>query len=317
MSELASGRARALADAFTVPPVGAVVIGRNEGERLRVSLLSVLPCFAHVVYVDSGSSDDSVALAEQLGAAQVVLDRSQPYTAARARNAGVAWMMQHHPEVRMVQLIDGDCELDPAWPTTARAAMAALPGAAVVCGRRRERFPEASVYNALCNREWDTPIGIVNTCGGDALVRVDAFNAIGGFSPELIAGEEPDLCHKLRGAGWTIHRLDAEMTRHDAAMMRAAQWWNRNKRSGYAFAEAWSRRGDSDAYPRRRVLNNILWGLPPAWALWPLLWWRVYRETDAAYATHIVLGKLPHVQGQLCFWLDRLRTRRSTLIEYK
>jgi glycosyltransferase involved in cell wall biosynthesis len=318
MSELAPQvRRNAQADVAAVSPIGAVVIGRNEGERLRTSLRSVMPCFDHVVYVDSGSSDDSVALAERYGAAQVVLDRSLPFTAARARNAGMAWMTLHHPDVKLVQLIDGDCELDRDWPATAIEALAKLPGAAVVCGRRRERFPEASVYNALCNREWNTPVGVVKTCGGDALVRVDAFNAVGGFSPELIAGEEPDLCHKLRGAGWTIHRLDAEMTRHDAAMTRAAQWWNRNKRSGYAFAEAWWRRGDSDVYPRKRVLNNLLWGMPPAWALWPLLWWRVYRRSDAAYATHIVLGKIPHVQGQVRFWLDRLRARRSTLIEYK
>lgn len=299
------------------PPLAAVVIGRNEGERLRVCLQSVLPRFAHVVYVDSGSVDGSLALAHSLGAATIALDPGLPFTAARARNAGVAWLASHHPEIGFVQLVDGDCELDAAWPETARAALTALPGAAIVCGRRRERFPEASVYNELCNREWDTPLGIVPTCGGDALVRVAAFNAVGGFSPELIAGEEPDLCHKLRQSGWTIHRLDAEMTRHDAAMTRVSQWWNRNKRSGYAYAEAWSRRGDSDDYPRRRVLSNLVWGLPPGWAMWPLLWCRVYRQSDATYATHIVLGKLPHVQGQIRFWLDRLQTRRSTLIEYK
>ena len=36
------------------------------------------------------------------------------------------------------------------------------------------------------------------------LVRVEAFEAVGGFRPELIAGEEPELCMRLREKGWKI-----------------------------------------------------------------------------------------------------------------
>jgi glycosyltransferase involved in cell wall biosynthesis len=69
---------------------GLVAIGRNEGERLRRCLISAQGVYDHVVYVDSGSSDDSVALAESFGAVVVVLDTARPFTAARARNAGFA-----------------------------------------------------------------------------------------------------------------------------------------------------------------------------------------------------------------------------------
>ena len=68
--------------------VGAVAIGRNEGERLRRCLTSLLQQIARVVYVDSGSRDDSVAVAQSLGVKVVVLDTSAPFSAARARNAG-------------------------------------------------------------------------------------------------------------------------------------------------------------------------------------------------------------------------------------
>jgi len=297
--------------------VGAVVIGRNEGERLRVCLASTVSRVDRLVYVDSGSVDDSLEIARRFGVDIVVLDPGSKFTAARARNTGINWLRENCPDIVLVQLIDGDCELDAGWLEVACAAMARLPAAAIVCGRRRERYPKASVYNSLCDREWDTPLGEVTSCGGDALIRIDRVVAVGAFSPELIAGEEPDLCHRLRSHGWEIHRIDAEMTRHDAAITRFSQWWSRNKRSGYAHAEAWSRRGDSDRQPRQRVLNNMLWVLPPAWLLWPLLWWRVFRRSDAAYASHIVLGKLPHCHGIFRFWLDRLGAKHSILIEYK
>lgn len=66
---------------------GVVVIGRNEGERLRQCLRSLLPTVV-AVYVDSGSTDGSAKWARDNGAEVVDLDASVPFTAARVRNAG-------------------------------------------------------------------------------------------------------------------------------------------------------------------------------------------------------------------------------------
>src|SRR3954469_23114936 len=123
---------------------GVVAIGRNEGERLRVCLESALRASAHVVYVDSGSTDGSVAMARQLGAHVVELDMSTPFTAARARNAGVVKLIEIVPDVEFVQFVDGDCEIVDGWLARALSECCANPQAAVVCGRRRERFPDAS-----------------------------------------------------------------------------------------------------------------------------------------------------------------------------
>jgi GT2 family glycosyltransferase len=218
-----------------------------------------------------------------------------------------------------VQFIDGDCELDAGWIARAARFLEGHSDVAVVCGRRRERHPEASVYNRLCDLEWDTPIGETDACGGDSLMRVVAFDQVDGFRESIIAGEEPDLCFRMRERGWKVHRIDAEMTLHDAAMTRFSQWWLRNKRSGHATAEAWHRRGSlRDRKDLKDLVSNVAWSLPAAWPLWPVLWMRVYqRRRDPAYATFIVLGKLPHAQGQLKFWADRLRGRGGRLIEYK
>lgn len=296
----------------TIRDTGFVVIGRNEGERLRACLKSVCAVGARAVYVDSGSHDDSVALARSFELPVVELDPATPFTAARARNAGVAWLADHAAAIGFIHFIDGDCELVPDWFAAAHEALEADPTVGAVCGRRRERYPGASPYNWLCDDEWNTPIGLAETCGGDALFRVAAFRAGQGFSSELIAGEEPDLCHRVRAAGWRIRRIDHEMTVHDAAMTRFAQWWQRNRRSGYATAEALARRGRRNPHMWREVLSNLVWALPVAWPFWPILWLRVWHKGGAVKASFITLGKLPHLQGQIDFWRSRRR-----LIEYK
>ena len=54
----------------------------------------------------------------------------------------------------------------------AYSALANQPNLAIVCGRLRERFPEQSIYNRLCDMEWDTPVGETKACGGIAMMRV-------------------------------------------------------------------------------------------------------------------------------------------------
>ena len=299
------------------PAVGAVVIGRNEGSRLETCLRSVLPSVSVVVYVDSASTDESVALARKLGAQVVELNPASPFTAARGRNAGVDRLLQLNSDLQFVQFIDGDCELQPGWIDTAVEFVNQNATTAIVCGRRRERYPEQTRYNRLCDIEWDTPVGPTKACGGDSLVRLSAFKAVGGFDSSLIAGEEPDLCFRLRVKGWNIQRVDAEMTLHDADMRHFLQWWQRNVRSGYATAEAYHRRGRQEPELRRNVLSNVLWGVPLGWPLWPLLWFRVCRRRGSLYASHIVAGKVPHLIGQMKFWCNRGRGRAGELIEYK
>jgi GT2 family glycosyltransferase len=322
--------------------VGAVVIGRNEGARL-VACLDALAASEvapdRVVYVDSGSTDGSVAAARARGAEVVQLDMRLPFTAARARNAGVeALRAGKAPE--LVQFLDGDCAVRPGWIGTARDFLGAHPRAAVACGRRRERFPEASAYNRLCDHEWDTPVGRATACGGDATMRMDALVEVGGFDPALIAGEEPELCVRLRDAGWEVWRLDAEMTLHDAAMTRLSQFWKRMRRGGHAYAEGAAMHGRP---PERHGVAGrdraLAWGLglPLAVALavpvlgpWALLGLAAYPAQvlrlglrdgadRAAFerAALLTLGKVAEAQGVIDYHLGALTGRRSRLIEYK
>ncbi len=312
--------------------VDAVVIGRNEGARLAVCLDSLRPQVRRVIYVDSGSTDDSLTTARARGAEVVALDMSVPFTAARARNAGLAALAADAPD--FVQLVDGDCEVMADWVSTALRAMADHPRAVVVCGRRRERYPDATIYNRLCDAEWDTPVGEALACGGDALMRYSAVQAVGGYDPTLIAGEEPDLCLRLRRAGGEVWRIDAEMTLHDAAMTRFGQWWQRSRRAGHAFAEgAWRYGRAPEKHWLRETRRALIWGagvpvvalvaglIHPAGLLlllaWPLQMARLAPRMGWQTAFFTVLGKLPEAQGALGFYLGRLIGRRRGLIEYK
>jgi GT2 family glycosyltransferase len=242
--------------------VGVVAIGRNEGERLRACLEAVVRAGAPAAYVDSGSTDGSVALAQRLGVQVVELDMSVPFTAARARNAGFKCLLESHPDLQFVQFIDGDCEMADGWLDVASRALEERPEIAIVAGRCRERHPDASVYNRICDLEWDTPVGESEKCGGIFLVRAAALRQVDGFNSALIAGEEPEMCLRLREKGWKIWRVGEEMNLHDAAMTRFGQWWRRMIRGGHAFAEV------SGMHPRspkriwvRETRSSLCWGL--------------------------------------------------------
>jgi glycosyltransferase involved in cell wall biosynthesis len=326
-----------------VNKLGIVVIGRNEGERLIRCLESVRSNAKSIVYVDSGSTDGSASAAEQLGVFVLRLDLARPFTAARARNEGFAALKALAPDVQFVQFVDGDCELADGWLDTALAFITLRKQVALVCGRRRERHPEMSIYNRLCDLEWDTPIGEASACGGDSLLRVEAFEAVGGFRPQLIAGEEPELCVRLREKGWKIWRLDAEMTRHDAGMTRFRQWWVRTVRFGYGAAEiSWLDMYTPSSIPKRDkrdVGRAVIWsGLVPlvigvaafnypaallGALIYPLhICWIALRRGATepqswTYALFMVIAKFAQLQGNLKFCWHLLYKEPVGLIEYK
>src|SRR5450631_4452578 len=108
------------------PALGLVVSGRNEGTRLERCLTSVRD-IPRGVYVDSGSTDGSVALARQHGVAVVQLEIPPKFTAARARNAGLERLLAECPEMEFVQMVDGDCEVQDGWIEAGVAALRAAP----------------------------------------------------------------------------------------------------------------------------------------------------------------------------------------------
>jgi GT2 family glycosyltransferase len=327
-----------------VAEVGIVAIGRNEGDRLKGCLQSALRAATAVVYVDSGSSDRSVETARELGVCVVELGASLPLGPSRARNAGVRRLLQLDPTVKFIQFVDGDCELAEQWIEVGERQLQSRSDVAIVCGRLRERFPSASVYNRLCDIEWDQPAGETLTSGGNCMARVDAFQQVGGFDENVIAGEEPELCFRLREKGWKILRVGAEMALHDSAMTRFGQWWRRAVRCGHAYAQGARMHGGSpERHYVRETRRAWAWGfLIPALAVsaaWPsggislllfLLYpgqlWRIYRQARrrplapanaAAYAVSCVVSKFAEIFGVWKFNIRQILRTPMQLIEHR
>lgn len=321
--------------------VAAVVIGRNEGERLRSCLARVLECVELVVYVDSESSDGSPDLARIMGAEVVALDLSRPFTAARARNVGLARVKELRTDVAFVQFLDGDSTLAAGWVASAIEFMKAHSEVAAVSGRLRERNPTASIYNRFCDIEWDTPLGESLSCGGNVMIRTLALGLAGGFREDVIAGEEPELCVRLRAKGWKIWRIEAEMAMHDAAMTRFRQWWVRAVRYGYAIALGVRLHGRPPerhcvrekrraliwgaALPSSLIFLAVIWPVAGGLALlvYPFQFMRLAFRSRLAWPESLLdalfkmAGRFAEVQGIVRFWRDCLAKRTPEIIEYK
>jgi GT2 family glycosyltransferase len=327
--------------------ISVVVIGRNEGTRLSRCLESVRQ--AHwqdlrweLVYVDSHSSDGSPDAARWLGARVLSLG-DQPPCAAAGRNIG--WRAARGA---LVLFLDGDTQLDAQFIARALAVLRAEPRLVAVWGHRRESNPAQSIYTRVLDLDWVFAPGRVDYFGGDALVRRQALADVGGFDDTLVAGEEPELCRRLRAAGWQIEHIDAPMTRHDLAITTVRAWWKRAERAGLAYAQVAARYAhtpdplwQAEARRNRRHASALLaglgllgaaaWLLPAAAAALLLaalgLWARSARRCRWkcpdqpalawAYAAHSHLQQLPILAGQWRWWRLQRARRAPELIEYK
>ncbi|NDU99474.1 glycosyltransferase [Pseudoroseicyclus tamaricis] len=317
--------------------LAVIAIGRDEGERLRACLEAALAEAERVIYVDSGSSDGSVALARRLGAEVVELDKTQPFTAARARNAGLAALAEAPPE--LVQFVDGDCALEPGWLSKGRTALEADPTLGMVTGWRRERRPERNIYHRMAEAEWQRPPGPTTSNHGDMLVRHRDLAALDGFDGSFIASEDDEFCLRLAEEGRGLLRLPAVMTWHDIDMTRIGQWWRRMLRAGHGLGQIAAKHRGANARERARAWG---WGftLPlvtlaglafTPWALllllaWPATWAKtalglrrrgLAPGVAARMAGFYTLAKVPTLIGLLTYHRRRLTGRAMGLIEYK
>jgi glycosyltransferase involved in cell wall biosynthesis len=327
--------------------LSVVVIGRNEGERLAACLHSVQHMrrdgfTVETIYVDSGSVDGSVELAEAMGARVVALSPERP-SAALGRNAG--WRAGLG---EMILFLDGDTILDPEFVAASLPEFNA-PEIAIVWGHRRETRPRSSMYVRMLDLDWIYAPGFTPYCGGDALMRRVVLESVGGFDDTLIAGEEPELCRRIAAKGFRILHVDRKMTGHDLAIHHFSQYWRRNTRAGYAFAEVsdmLKARGESfweeEAVKNRNralthiavllagVLGSVLLRSALPLALMIAFFAAIslrsalknrWKTDDwvalLLFGIHSHFQQLPIFWGQLKYKWNRRRGTRQKLVEYK
>lgn len=335
---------------FPVPEISdisVVVIGRNEGDRLARCLASVAAAdwqgrVHEVLYVDSNSTDGSPARAAAAGARVLGIGAARP-CAAVGRNLG--WRAARGA---LILFLDGDTVLDPAFVGRAQAVLAREPKVIAVWGNRRELDPGQSVYTRVLDLDWVFAPGRVDYFGGDVLVRRQALADVGGFDDAQVAGEEPELCRRLRARGGEIEHLDVPMTGHDLAITTLAAYWRRAERAGLAYAQVSARFADSDdplwqAEARRNRLHGALVLAMPlvlvavlvlqpgvalllAWLVVAVIGrsarrcqWKCPGDPGLAwcYALHSHLQQVPILVGQWRWWRLLRRHEAPSLMEYK
>lgn len=324
--------------------LGVVVIGRNESARLHRTLESATQSGAPVVYVDSRSTDDSVAIARACGVEVVQMAAAAVPSAALARNLGFEHLTAQWPSVRFVQFVDGDCVLQDGWLTAAVAALESDDGVVAVCGYRHEEQPRKNVFHRVAHLEWQMgPVGEISDFAGDAVIRASALAEVGGYNPRVMAGEDTELSSRLTAAGGRILRLDVVSTVHDIAMTTVRQWWRRSQRGGYGAMQVAHLHRTTDRLFVDHAQRALLWGAAaPAVAVLALRWTRlpllllgarfavsglraarsiaptVGSTTDRlAYGLSCSLSVVPGAIGALKYLAEAMRGSHPALIEYK
>jgi len=330
-----------------VPVLSVVVIGRNEGARLTRCLQSVLSmrkpeARVEILYVDSDSADDSAERSRKMGVETIELKPYRP-CAAIARNVG--WKTATSG---IIMFLDGDTEISPDFIAKSIDQFSD-PRVAVVYGHRREIDARLSVFTRVLDLDWIHPSGPSAFCGGDALIRRSVLEAVDGFDESLIAGEEPELCGRIRSHGWIVLHVDVDMVRHHLGITRFSQYWRRAVRSGYAYAEVserfrttnsplWKREAKHNLVAGSAILSLVLGGpllaigigstLPIVAAIAILLTLSIrsairsrWKTSDAVtlflYGLHSHLQQIPILFGQIKYRWQRRRGVVQRLIEYK
>ena len=319
--------------------IGIVIIGRNEGDRLRASLDSALTTKFTVVYIDSGSNDSSIQIARAKNIPTLELQNNEPFTAARARNSGFKFIKELYPNIKYVQFLDGDCQLIEGWIPQGVSYLKKHWEIAIVTGDLHEMEAKETIYNNLCELEWRKDPGEIKACGGNFLIKSEPFQKLGGFKSNIIAAEEEEFCSRLRREGWKIYHLCHPMAIHNASMHHISEWFHRSVRTGYAFAQSLYENIEPHT---KEYYSTLFWGLlfpigvVLCWYvygshaldllfLYPVLAFKIYwkkRKTwtereSIIYSIFCVIGKFPNVIGLLKYHLDRLRGKFRGTMDYK
>ena len=247
-------------DPAGVPRLTLVVIGLNEASSLPACFESVHRAHLgdlsyEMLYADGGSADGSISLAEAAGVDRV-LGGEKRRRAAENRNAGL-----HAAQGEYIQFLDGDMTLHPEWIPAALALLEAHPEVAVVWGQLQEA--RTSRYYQALGLDWEFPEGPSRYCGGAALFRTEMLREAGGFPEDVVYGEEPFLCWRLRNEfGHVVWHLHQPMAGHDLDYGGFGDYVRRNIRCGETFAEVASRCWrTSDPLWRGEVGNNLAWAV--------------------------------------------------------
>lgn len=199
--------------------LSVVLISKNQEWNIARLVESVLKETAHlscteIILVDSASKDHTTKIAAQYPIKVLKLHSNQHLSASAGRCVG-----SRHTTGSLVLFLDGDMEICKGWLDQALGIMHTHPDVAVVCGIVIDCpiTPPNSTDKPVLTMQTDADVLAVSHGGGAALYRRSVLDQVGTFNPYLYSDEEPELCLRIRHAGYRILRLSHPIVFHYSA----------------------------------------------------------------------------------------------------
>jgi GT2 family glycosyltransferase len=188
-----------------------IVTGRNVQNTLRACLSSIrnleFSDRLHVIYVDGGSTDQSVQIAREFDNVEILTEQSG--TPAGGRNAGLA-----KARGEICAFTDADCRVSSQWLERARTRLQdpAIGGV----GGPLLPVTLGSLESRLVYYGYSSPLGSAGSIQaavyenvrdarslslGNAIFKRDLLMQLGGFDTSLRFCEDYDLGARIRAAG--------------------------------------------------------------------------------------------------------------------
>ena len=210
------------------PPLSGVVVAKNEGDRIGRCIASLMPVCRDVIVLDSGSTDDTIAIARALGAR---VEHRDWDGFARQKNAAIERATQP-----WVILLDADEWLEPAAQDALRKLFAG-------------DIEQADVWRLLRRTHW---LGTPMRHGSFSREAIERL-----FRSDLRHADIP-VHEYLDTTGRTVRRSDVALE-HDTAR-NTGEYRAKLEKYALLWAEDRAARGKT-AWPGRGLLAASAYAL--------------------------------------------------------
>ena len=211
-----------------------VIIGKNAAwsiDRLLASITTLRPSqlLTDLVYVDSASTDNTIDIVERYDATILRLEAGQPLCASAGR-----WVGCRHSTGKYVLFVDSDMELQLGFIDKALIALENDATIAAVTGSLIDINVNAKPHEVPPTTDYPAADGSrltdVKYAGNAAIFRRSVLEQVGSWNPYIISDEEPELCLRIRHAGYRVVRLNTCACRHYTIPKGTMTWLVRRRR---------------------------------------------------------------------------------------
>lgn len=193
--------------------VSIVVIGRNEEENIGKCLDAALAAGnqiggAEIIFVDSASTDDTVAIVQSYGIRVLSLKPDWKLTPAAGRFVG-----SHYTQGDFILFVDADTLVYRDFLPAALEHFQNNPAVGGIDGRLDDTNEDGEILSDVEER-FEVVADVKWLRGPCCFYRREALDKAGSFNPHLAVEEEAELGLRLIKNGWKLQIIPLPMACH-------------------------------------------------------------------------------------------------------